>query len=75
MNYLLFNATMLQKLIDCFNFKIIIVKLTKMKKYLLLSFAFASFALISSCESDDDHDDHEGHDHSSLVVDPSANIA
>ena len=45
-----------------------------MKKYLLLSFAFASFALVSSCESDDDHDDHEGHDHSSLVVDSSANI-
>ena len=45
-----------------------------MKKYLLLSFAFASFALVSACESDDDHDDHEGHDHSSLVVDSSSNI-
>ena len=44
-----------------------------MKKYLLLLFAFASFAAIS-CE-DDDHDDHDGHDHSALVEDSSANIA
>ena len=44
-----------------------------MKKYLLLLFAFASFAVIS-CE-DDDHDDHEGHDHSALLEDSSANIA
>ena len=44
-----------------------------MKKYLLLLFAFVSFAVIS-CE-DDDHDDHDGHDHSSLVVDSSASIA
>jgi len=45
-----------------------------MKKYLLLLFAFASFAVIS-CEDDDDHDDHDGHDHSALVEDSSANIA
>ena len=45
-----------------------------MKKYLLLLFAFASFAVIS-CEDDDDHDDHDGHDHSALVDDSSANIA
>ena len=38
-----------------------------MKKYLLLLFAFASFAVVS-CESDDDHDDHEGHDHSAIIV-------
>ena len=44
-----------------------------MKKYLLLLFAFASFAVIS-CEYDD-HDDHDGHDHSALVEDSSANIA
>ena len=44
-----------------------------MKKYLLLLFAFASFAFIS-CE-DDDHDDHDGHDHSALVEDSSTNIA
>ena len=44
-----------------------------MKKYLLLLFALASFAVIS-CE-DDDHDDHDGHDHSALVEDSSANIA
>ncbi len=44
-----------------------------MKKYLLLLFAFASFAMVS-CESDDDHDDHEGHDHSSLVLDSPASV-
>ena len=44
-----------------------------MKKYLLLLFAFASFAVVS-CESDD-HDDHEGHDHSAIIVESSTNIA
>mgnify|MGYP001179753818 FL=1 len=44
-----------------------------MKKYLLLMFAFASFAVVS-CEKDD-HDDHEGHDHSAIIVDSSTNIA
>lgn len=44
-----------------------------MKKYLLLLFAFASFAVVS-CESDD-HDDHEGHDHSAIIVESTTNIA
>ena len=44
-----------------------------MKKYLLLLFAFASFAVVS-CESDD-HDDHEGHDHSAIIVESITNIA
>ena len=44
-----------------------------MKKYLLLLFAFASFALVS-CEKDD-HDDHEGHDHSAIIVESTTNIA
>ena len=49
------------------------MKFIKMKKYLLLLFAFASFAIVS-CE-DDDHDDHEGHDHSAIVEGSSANLA
>ena len=44
-----------------------------MKKYLLLFFAFASFALVS-CEKDD-HDDHEGLDHSAIIVESTTNIA
>ena len=46
----------------------------KMKKYLLLLFAFSAFTVIS-CEKDDDHDDHDGHDHSALIVDAPASIA
>ena len=45
-----------------------------MKKYFLLLFDFASFAVVS-CESDDDHDDHEGHDHSAIIVESTTNIA
>ena len=44
-----------------------------MKKYLLLLFAFGSFAFVS-CEKDD-HDDHDGHDHGALVVESAMDFA
>jgi len=45
-----------------------------MKKYLLLFFAFTSFAIVS-CEKDDDHDDHEGHDHAAVIFETEENLA
>ena len=46
-----------------------------MKKYLLLLFAFSSFAIVS-CEKDDHEDgDHDYHDHIAAIVVVNDNIA